>query len=57
MDKARHPNVIRTWTVERTKVPYRQPQATKLQSVERRAFFRASQKSGPRTGPAPKATE
>jgi hypothetical protein len=23
MDKARHPHVVRTWTVERTKVPYR----------------------------------
>jgi hypothetical protein len=26
MDKGRHPNVIRTWTVERTKSPYRPPQ-------------------------------
>lgn len=23
MDKPRHPHVIRTWTVERTKTPYR----------------------------------
>jgi len=23
MDKLRHPHVIRTWTVERTKTPYR----------------------------------
>jgi hypothetical protein len=23
MDKGRHPNVVRTWTVERTKVQYR----------------------------------
>jgi hypothetical protein len=27
MDKARHPHVIRTWRVERTKVPYRPPQS------------------------------
>ena len=30
MDKARHPHVIRTWRVERTKVPYRPPQPAKL---------------------------
>jgi hypothetical protein len=29
MDRARHPFVVRTWTVERTKVPYRPPQAAK----------------------------
>ena len=29
MDKARHPHVIRTWTVERTKVLHRQPQLVK----------------------------
>lgn len=32
MDKARHPHVMRTWRVERTKVPYRPPQAAKLPS-------------------------
>jgi len=26
MEKARRPHVVRTWTVERTKVPYRPPQ-------------------------------
>jgi hypothetical protein len=30
MDKARHPHVMRTWRVERTKVPYRQPQPAKV---------------------------
>ncbi len=30
MDKARHPHVMRTWRVERTKVLYRQPQPPKL---------------------------
>lgn len=29
MDKGRHPNVIRTWTVERTKSPFRPPQPVK----------------------------
>jgi hypothetical protein len=32
MDKARHPHVIRTWTVERTKVLHRQPQPVKTRS-------------------------
>ncbi len=57
MDKARHPHVIRTWTVERTKVLYRQPQPAKLQPIGRRELFRAPQKNDPHTGPAPKATE
>jgi hypothetical protein len=30
MEKARRPHVIRTWTVERTKIPYRPPQPAKL---------------------------
>jgi len=29
MDKGRHPHVVRTWTVERTKVQYRPPQPVK----------------------------
>jgi len=29
MDKPRHPHVIRTWRVERTKLPYRPPQPAK----------------------------
>lgn len=29
MDKGRHPHVVRTWTVERTKVPFRPPQSAK----------------------------
>jgi hypothetical protein len=32
MDKARYPHVMRTWRVERTKVPFRTPQPTKLPS-------------------------
>ena len=30
MDKGRHPHVVRTWTVERTRVPVRMPQTPKL---------------------------
>ena len=30
MDKQRHPNVIRTWTVERTKIRYPSPPPVKL---------------------------
>jgi hypothetical protein len=32
MDKTRHPHVIRTWRVERTKVLYRPPRPVKLRS-------------------------
>lgn len=32
MDKGRHPHVVRTWTVERTKTLYRPPQAARLRS-------------------------
>jgi hypothetical protein len=32
MDKTRHPHVIRTWRVERTKVLYRPPRPVKLPS-------------------------
>lgn len=35
MDKGRHPHVVRTWTVERTKVPYRPPQPAKTERVSR----------------------
>lgn len=31
MDKGRHPQVVRTWRVERTKVPNRVPQPKKAQ--------------------------
>jgi hypothetical protein len=29
MDKPRHPHVVRTWTVERTRIPIRNPQNNK----------------------------
>jgi hypothetical protein len=38
MDKGRHPQVIRTWTVERTKTHYRPPQAMKLRADPRQKF-------------------
>jgi hypothetical protein len=39
MDKARRPHVIRTWTVERTKVPYRPPQPAHLRPESERMGF------------------
>lgn len=39
MEKGRHPNVIRTWNVQRTRVPYRPPQATKLPVNPRQDLF------------------
>lgn len=47
MDKARHPHVIRTWRVERTKLPYRPPQPVKQPS---HPFF-----NPPRRTPTPPA--
>ena len=38
MDKGRHPHVIRTWTVERTKTHYRPPQPVKLRPDPRQNF-------------------
>lgn len=56
MDKARHPHVIRTWRVERTKLPYRPPQPAKLPS---HPFFSPLRRTGrtptPPTG-APEKT-
>ena len=47
MDKGRHPHVIRTWTVERTKTHYRPPQAMKLPPDPRQKF------RGPLINPPP----
>ena len=38
MDKGRHPNVIRTWIVERTKTHYRPPQAMRVRPDPRQKF-------------------
>jgi hypothetical protein len=50
MDKGRHPHVFRTWTVERTKVPYRPPQSANAGLVSRQDRFR------PKRNRAPQAT-
>jgi hypothetical protein len=50
MDKARHPQVVRTWVVERTKVLCRPPQPSKLRPEPRRG----PAKNPRRPGPAPK---
>jgi len=41
MDKGRHPHVIRTWTVERTKVPVRLPQMQRPRVDPRKEHFHA----------------
>jgi hypothetical protein len=46
MDKQRHPNVVRTWTVERTKVRYPTPPPPKLRSGSQKDLFRGKE-SGP----------
>ena len=53
MDKGRHPHVVRTWTVERTRLPHRSSQPVKPPANPRQEIFRGPQKiqHGP---PAPK---
>lgn len=56
MEKGRHPHVVRTWTVERTRIPYRAPQGSKLTSNPRQDLVRGPVKSAngakpPVTGP------
>ena len=45
MDKQRHPNVVRTWTVERTKVRYPSPPPAKLKSSSQKDLFRGQERS------------
>lgn len=40
MDKQRHPNVVRTWTVERTKARDPSPPPAKLKAKSRKDLFR-----------------
>ena len=49
MDKARRPHVVRTWSVERTRVPYRPSQPVNLRFAPRKQNFRGSTK--PAHGP------
>ena len=46
MDKQCHPNVVRTWIVERNKVRYPSPPPAKLRSGSQKDLFRR-QESGP----------
>lgn len=59
MDKGRHPHVVRTWTVERTKVPYRYgaPKPAKAQPNSRQDLFHGPEKKPHGGGTAPKHGE
>jgi hypothetical protein len=46
MDKQRHPNVVRTWTVERTKARDPSPPPAKLKAKSRKDLYRVEE-SGP----------
>ncbi len=50
MDKPRHPHVVRTWTVERTKFPIRNPN---LDRVHSRAPGNKPRAPKPRSGKIP----
>ena len=50
MDKARHPHVIRTWTVERTKVLHPQPGKMRSKPVPFRGP--GTPAYNPKSGPA-----
>ena len=56
MEKGRHPHVVRTWTVERTRIPYRPPQGPKVTSNMRHDLLHGPVKNAagakpPVTGP------
>ena len=57
MDKVRHPLVIRTWTVERTKTAYRPPQLAHLRPNPGKQSFRNPAKPSRGPNPRPKARE
>ena len=44
MDKPRHPHVVRTWTVERTKI-FQRPQPPKIRSNQQQSIFRPPDKT------------
>jgi hypothetical protein len=56
MDKSRHPHVVRTWTVERTKVPYRQAQPVNLRPRNEKMRGPAKQGRGVRPEPGDRHT-
>jgi len=49
MDKQRHPHVIRTWTVERTKVLYRLPRPARVSNPRPQAFHNPGKTHPPRS--------
>ena len=53
MEKGRHPHVIRTWTVERTRLPYRPPQAMKPRPNTRQDLLRGPAQKPHAPGAAP----
>jgi hypothetical protein len=53
MEKGRHPNVIRTWTVQRTRVPYKPPQAATLRPNPRQDLLRGPGKNPHAPGAPP----
>jgi hypothetical protein len=56
MDKPRHPHVVRTWTVERTRIPYRPPQP-KIRPNQQPAGFRPPDRTPPKPAPERKDRE
>ena len=56
MDKGRHPHVVRTWTVERTRIPMRTPQTPKLRFDPRHEYTHAPQQK-PHVAAPPKKDE
>ena len=54
MDKPRHPHVVRTWTVERTKI-FQRPQPPKIRSnQQQQGIFRPPDKTPRTPGSEPK---
>jgi hypothetical protein len=53
MDKPRHPHVVRTWTVERTKI-FQRPQPPKIHSNKQQSIFRPPDKTPRAPGSEPK---
>ena len=52
MDKQRHPNVVRTWTVERTKIRYPSPPPVKLRPRSQKDLFRGAEEQSDPPAPA-----
>ena len=57
MDKRRHPNVVRTWTVERTKVLYPTPPPVKLRPRSQKDLFPGAGGQSNPSNPSAPATQ